>query len=155
MLLGVLPLLCLLSVVRAQFSGTWHLNVTTRNSGVPGSGCIVLAQIATLSAPNTITAMKPICPPTAPNPSADGGEAVIWPLSADGDGDVSSLAVYGDLPGGEDDPMRPGCVMFLEQMQVAYILGRDLQWDSTRGQMMDLTGKGALLDPKSFATMIW
>jgi hypothetical protein len=73
----------------------------------------------------------------------------------DGDAAESSLAVYGDLPGGEDDPMRPGCVMLLSQMQVAYILGRDLQWNSTLGQMFDYTGGGYMLDPQSFGTMIW
>jgi hypothetical protein len=155
MLWALFSILLLLSPARAQFDGTWHLNVTTRDSGAPGAGCIILAQIATLSAPDTITAMKPICPPTAPNPSVDGGEAVSWPLSEDGDGALSSLVVYGDLPGGDGDPMRPGCVMFLEQMQVAYLLGRDLQWISTLGEMYDLTSKGSLRDPKSYGNMVW
>jgi hypothetical protein len=99
--------------------------------------------------------MKPICPLTAPNPSAADDQQVEWPLSSDGDGAESSLAIFGDLPGGDGDTSRPGCIMKLSQMQVAYLLGRDLQWDSSVGEVWDFTGVGTLLDPLSFAIMKW
>lgn len=155
MVYGILPALLLAATALAQSPGTWTMNVTTHSTGAPGSGCIILAQIATLSAPNTITAMKPICPPTAPNPSQQGGEAVPWPLSADGDAAGSDLAIYGNLPGGDGETWKPGCVMMVSQRQVAYILGRNLEWNSDLGQIMDLVGHGYLLDPQGYTVMNW
>lgn len=79
---------------------------------------------------------------------------VQWPLSTDGDGAGSSLAIYADLPVG-DGTTHPGCVMVLTQMQVAYLLGRELQWNTNLGQVWDFTGGGFLLDPAEFNTMTW
>lgn len=155
MLYAILPALILAGQAVAQLGGSWNIKVTTRDSGGAGAGCIILAQLSTLSAPNTITAMKPICPPTAPNPSPEGGQAVNWPLSEDGDGDASDLAVYGDLPGGDGDTTKPGCVMMITQRQVAYLWGRDLQWNSSMGAMFDNTDGGYLVDPVSYARMTW
>jgi hypothetical protein len=152
---AILPVLLLAGQAVAQLGGSWNIKVSTRDSGAAGAGCIILAQLATLSAPNTITAMKPVCPPTAPNPSPEGGQVVDWPLSEDGDGAVSDLAVYGDLPGGDGDTSKPGCVMMFTQRQVAYLWGRDLLWNSTMGAMWDNTDEGYLLDPHSFARMTW
>jgi len=151
----VLPALLLGATALAQSPGTWTMNVTTHSTGAPGSGCIILAQIATLSAPHTITAMKPICPPTAPNPTQQGGEVVPWPMSADGDGASSDMAIYGNLPGGDGETWKPGCVMMVTQRQVTYLLGRSLEWVSDIGQVNDLTGKGYLLDPVTFFRMSW
>jgi hypothetical protein len=150
-----LAALLLAAPALAQLTGTWTMNVTTHSTGAPGSGCIILAQIATLSSPNTITAMKPICPPTAPNPSQQGGEAVPWPLSADGDGPESWMAIYGNLPGGDGQTWKPGCVMMVSQQQVAYLLGRTLEWDADTGRVKDLTDMGWLLDPVTYAQMTW
>jgi hypothetical protein len=152
----IIPALLLGANTLAQSPGTFTMNVTTHSTGAPGSGCIILAQIATLSAPNTITAMKPICPPTAPNPSTQGGEVIPWPLSADGDGAASDLAIYGNLPGGDGDTWKPGCVMMVNQRQVSYLLGRNLEWISDTGQVLDMTGGGYLLDTENnYARMIW
>ena len=152
---SLLPLLSLLpSLALAQSGGTWHMNVTSPNPTGAGSGCVILAQIATLTAPNTITAMKPVCPKSAPNPAPPGGETVSWPLSTDGDGAGSSLAIYADLPVG-DGTTHPKCVMVLSQMQVAYLLGRELQWNTNLGQVWDFTDGGFLLEPVEYHTMTW
>lgn len=141
------------SLTLAQSGGTWHMNVTAPSSGA-GPGCIILAQIASLTSTNTITAMKPICPKSSPNPPPLGGETVTWPISTDGDGAASSLAIYADIPLG-DGTVKPGCAMILSQKQVAYILGRDLLWNSNLGQVWDFTGDGFLLEPVDYATMTW
>lgn len=152
----VIPALLLGAQALAQSPGTFNMNVTTHSTGAPGSGCIILAQIAIISSPNTITAMKPICPSTAPNPSSEGNEVVPWPISADGDGAASDIAIYGNLPGGDGDTWKPGCVMTVTQQQVSYLLGRDLQWVSDLGKIYDWVGKGYLLDTETnYGQMIW
>lgn len=152
---SLFTVLCLLpTIALAQSGGTFKMNVTVPADTNGGSGCVVLAQIATLTAPDTITAMKPVCPRSAPNPPPRGGETVQWPLSTDGDGAGSSLAIYGQIPVG-DGRTHPRCVMVLSQMQVAYLLGRELQFNNNLDQIWDFTGSGFLLDPESWSTMAW
>jgi hypothetical protein len=156
--------------VAAQSSGQWTINITDANtlSSDPSSGtssCILLAQLPTLSSPDTITALKPICGPASPfptfgNPSESATltltTGVNWPLSNDGDGDFSSLAIYAQI----DERGVPGCVMYLRQMQVVYILGRDLEWrvgegSARGGRLYDRTAGDYITDPETVGPMEW
>lgn len=129
------------------------MNVTEPAAG-SGSGCIILAQIASVGSPDTLTAFKPVCPKSAPHPPPPGGETIQWPLTTEGDGVWSGLAIYADLPVG-DGTTHPGCVMVLSQMQVAYLFRRELQWNSNLGYVYDFTADGFLRDPTGADTLSW
>jgi len=46
--------------------------------------------------------------------------------------------------------------MMVTQRQVSYLLGRNLEWISDTGQVLDMTGGGYLLDTENnYARMIW
>ncbi|KAL7425186.1 hypothetical protein Q5752_000874 [Cryptotrichosporon argae] len=118
-------------------SGTW----TMSNAG---SGCLILSQLANVTETGTITAMVPVC-------ASAGAVTVSWPFSTDGDGDASSLLIYGDVA--EDSTgASAGCVVALSEMQVMYILGRTLTWE-TDGTIYDSTAGGYLSDSSTYATI--
>ncbi|WVF68235.1 hypothetical protein IAT40_003000 [Kwoniella sp. CBS 6097] len=101
--------------------------------------CIILAQVATLQSPRTITAMVPVCPEA-------GASSIPWPLSEGGDGASSSIGIYGQLNGGS-----PGCVINMSQMQAMFILGRNLTWEGN-GTLYDETAGVTLVDPVTSET---
>ena len=123
-------------LVNAQSSGTMTVTAT-------GSGCVILAQIATLSTPFVLTQAVPICPGTS--------NTVNWPLSSGGDGASSSLAIYASITGGTS----PGCVTHLTQMQAMYLLGRSLEWREADNQLFDNTAGGFIVDPTSYQPIVW
>lgn len=94
----LIALLAISPLAYAQSSGV----ITIRNAG---SSCILIAQVANLNSPATLTSLHPICPES-------GTQALDWPLTSGGDGAASGLAIYGDMNGG-----TPGCVMSMSQMQ--------------------------------------
>lgn len=111
------------------------------------SACIIVAQIASLSSPSTISAMMPICPDS-------DDTAIAWPLTTNGDGASSSIAIYAHTTA-TDGGVSVGCVMGLSQMQAMYLLGRDLTWNDSAGTLYDNTAGGNLLDPTTYATITW
>lgn len=149
-------LLALLPLSFAQSSGTIHLNASAPASQSKSAGCIILAQIASLSSPNILTSMVPICPPStgeyATKPA--NGLAIDWPLTTGGDGAASSLAIYGKITGGVSGATA-GCVMGLSQMQAQYLLGRTLEWNNDLNELWDHTQNGFLRDPTSFDVITW
>ena len=132
----MLPFLALSALVlplaAAQSSGTLTLGTS--------SGCIVLSQVATLSTPFSLTQSKPIC--------GDSPISVDWPLTSNGNGAASSMAIYANFDGGS-----PGCVMALSQMQAMYLLGRQLEWRSDG--LWDNSAQGLVRDPDSFNVITW
>ncbi|ORY34681.1 hypothetical protein BCR39DRAFT_556195 [Naematelia encephala] len=142
------------STALAQSSGTITISATPPSDNTPNSGCIVLAQVASLNGPTTLTASKPICPNTATIPSPDGGVVLDWPLTSGGDGSASSIAIYGQITsdsGSSPATAQAGCVMTLSQMQAMYLLGRTLEWAKTEpNELYDDTAGGVLLDPTTY-----
>ncbi|KAE8541702.1 hypothetical protein D1P53_001873 [Cryptococcus gattii VGV] len=110
------------------------------------SVCIIVAQIASLSSPSVVSAMVPICPDS-------DDTAIAWPLTTNGDGASSSIAIYAHTTA-TDGGVSVGCVMGLSQMQAMYLLGRDLTWNDSAGTLYDNTAGGNLLDPTTYATII-
>ncbi|WVO14331.1 hypothetical protein L204_101963 [Cryptococcus depauperatus] len=130
----LLFLLVSASLAFAQSSGT--IKVSSPSS------CIIIAQIASLSSPNAISAMVPIC--------ADSGDvSVNWPISSAGDGSSSSIAVYAKTSATEGG-VSIGCVLSMSQMQAMYLLGRDLKWDDSTGTLYDNTAGGKVSDPTTY-----
>ncbi|WWC73669.1 uncharacterized protein I206_107641 [Kwoniella pini CBS 10737] len=115
----LIHLLLAAELVFSQSSGT--INISSPQA------CIVIAQIAALQSPNSITSMLPICPES-------GSEAISWPMSSEGDGAASSVGVYAGIIHG-----KPNCVMSLSQMTAMYMLGRSLSWDEG-GTLYDENG---------------
>ena len=144
----------LAALVTAQSSGTFTLNVTSPSSS--SNGCIILAQVASLSKPSVLTAMTPICPSSTGDMASQPttGMTIDWPLSASGDGASSALAIYAQVTG-TGDSATAGCVMSLTQMQAMYLLGRKLNWDDSVGEVWDYTAGGYLVDPETYQTIQW
>jgi len=141
-----------LPLILAQSSGTIYLNVSDPASRSPTAGCIILAQVASLSTPSILTQMVPICPSTAGTYASepDTGMSITWPLTTGGDGAASSMAIYAQMTGG-----TAKCVMSLSQMQAQYLLGRDLDWNNGQSRMWDYSNKGWLRDPTTFNVIGW
>lgn len=134
-MLPLIALLALFPLAYAQSSGV----ITIKNAG---SSCIVIAQVANLNSPPVLTSLHPLCP--------DSGTAALdWPLTSDGDGAASGLAIYGDVNGGS-----PGCVMAMSQMQAMYLLGRNVEWRGGN-QLWDNTASGYISDPSTFQPVSW
>jgi hypothetical protein len=149
-LLPLLPLLSFLTPISAQSSGTFTIDASNPSSG---SGCIIIAQVASLSTPNVLTALIPICPSTA-GEYASGDLTVSWPLTTSGDGASSSLAIYGELTS-TTGGVKAGCVTSLSQMQAMYLLGRSLEWRNDVEEVYDNTAGGFLLDPTTYNEIPW
>lgn len=141
--------LSLLPFAHPQSSGTITLAVTPPSSSNLNEGCIILAQVASLSSPSVLTRLTPICPSTAGD-TASSPQSIAWPLSSAGDGAASSMAIYAGMKGG-----APGCVTSLSQMQAMYLLGRDLEWRDDKSELYDNTSDGFLLDPVTFQQIPW
>jgi len=146
----------LLPLIRAQSSGTIYINASDPASHSPSAGCIVLAQVASLSTPSVITRMIPVCPATAGTYASEPatGMSLPWPVTNGGDGASSSMAVYAQVtPNG--GVATAGCVMGLSQMQSMYLLGRTLDWNNGQSQMWDYNAQGWLRDPTTFNVITW
>ena len=146
----------LLPLILAQSSGTISLNVSELSSHSATAGCIVLAQVASLSTPLVLTEMVPVCPSTAGVYASepDTGMSITWPLTTGGDGAASSMAIYAQVTG-SGGSVTAGCVTDLSQMQAMYLLGRDLDWNNDESQLWDFTSNGWLRDPSSFNVITW
>ena len=139
----LLPLLALssgLSPTWAQSSGTITLTAT-------GSGCVIVAQAATLGTPFVLTKMMAICP-------KDGKRTINWPFTTAGDGSSSGMLFYSQLST-SGSSSTPGCVLSLSQMQAMYCLGRDLEFRGDAQDIYDNTAGGFLMDPTSFQPIVW
>ncbi|ODN98070.1 hypothetical protein I350_07712 [Cryptococcus amylolentus CBS 6273] len=157
-LLALLPLL--LPISFAQQPGNFSLKLSTSSSS-----CIILSQLTIPSAdsPVTLQASIPICSNSSP-PADDGSgkRNVTWPLTEEGSGAASSLAIYGNIDQGDGDLVEAGCVMELSIDQVQYLLGRDLSWNpqdqlwdnGEDGYVMNGTTGGALTCSDAVATLL-
>ena len=110
------------------------------------SGCVILAEIDDTASPQSITAMIPIC--------TGATSTVNWPFSSGGLGVKSNMAIYAGLTA-SGGGSAPGCYMSLENMQVEYLLSRDLKWDTSVNELWDNTAGGYLLDSTTYAVMGW
>jgi hypothetical protein len=128
----------------AQSSGSFTIDSTSTTNG---TGCIFIAQVASLGSPLVLTALQPICPSDT--------VTVSWPLTSSGDGASSSLAVYAELTSAEQGGVTAGCVTDLSQMQAMYLLGRSLEWRNDKEQVYDNTAGGYLLDSTSYQPILW
>ena len=138
-LLPLLPFLVALGVkADGDGSGSWTMTAS--------SGCVILAEIDDTASPQSITAMIPIC--------TGATSTVNWPFSSGGLGVKSNMAIYAGLTA-SGGGSAPGCYMSLENMQVEYLLSRDLKWDTSVNELWDNTAGGYLLDSTTYAVMGW
>ena len=69
------------------------------------------------------------------------------------------MAIYGEVThvgnGTNVYTAKAGCVMFVTDVQVGYLLGRDLMWDNALGELKDGTTGGLVMDASNWEPLTW